>query len=174
MPFFAFFFPPRSSAAIASPAPHSATRPHRGDTRSRHRHYAPAGVPGTDLRPRIRSPVDVQGEPFGSWPRGRRSPAVRGPVRLFGGRREPAEPAQGRTSAHLVVQQVRRVVRGTRRQWPRGMGAIELCDTGELPGEALLVPRTHLPQCCRVFAQLRDQWQFPGARKRELARPKKY
>lgn len=52
-------------------------------------------------------------------------------------------------------------------EWPGGLGAQQLHNPFEQPGEALLVPRPHLAQCGRVPAQLGDQRQLPGAGERE-------
>ena len=53
------------------------------------------------------------------------------------------------SGSHPVLQQVRGVVRGPLSAGQRGLGPLQLCHSGQLPGEALLVPRTHL--------QVRDQ-----------------
>lgn len=108
--------------------------------------------------------MDLKGELVGTGARGGRSTAVRGPVRLLGGRREPTESAEGRAGADLVVQQIRGVVRGTRGQWIGWVGALQLRDAREFAGEAFLVPWTDFEERRRILAQLRHQREFPRAR----------
>lgn len=110
--------------------------------------------------------MDVQGE-LADAGGGLGPSAVRRALRLPGGRREPAQPQEGRTSAHPQLQQERRLVRGALSR-PGGVGAVQLRDPRQLAGEALLVPRAHLPQRGRVPAQLGHQRQLPGSRVREL------
>lgn len=77
------------------------------------------------------------------------------------------------TGAHPELQQERGLVRGALGR-PGGLGAVQLRDAGQLAGEALVVPRTHLAQRGRVPAQLWHQRQLPGARVGELPRPAKH
>ena len=68
-----------------------------------------------------------------------------------------------------LLQQVRGMVRGPLRPGQRGLGALQLRDPRQLPGEALLVPRPHLQERCRVPPLQRDQRQLPGPRVGVLA-----
>lgn len=69
------------------------------------------------------------------------------------------------------LQQVGGMVRGARHLRPGRLGAVQLRDAGQLAWEALVVPRADLAQRRRVPAELRHQWQLPGAREREQSRP---
>ena len=69
------------------------------------------------------------------------------------------------------LQQVRGMVRGSLSPGKCGLGALQLRDSGQLAGEALLVPRTHIKERCRVSPLQWDQWKLPSERVRVLAWP---
>ena len=60
------------------------------------------------------------------------------------------------------LQQVWGVVRGPLRPGQRGLGALQLRDPRQLPGEALLVPRTHIEERGRVPSLQWDQRELPS------------
>ena len=69
------------------------------------------------------------------------------------------------------LQQVRGVVRGPLSAGQCWLGALQLCDSGQLSGEAFLVPRAHIQERCRVPPLQWHQWELPSERVRVLARP---
>lgn len=73
--------------------------------------------------------------------------------------------------SNLELQQIRRMVRGSQRGRRRRMGPLQLRHTGQLVGEALVVPRSNLQERGRVPSQLRHQRIVPRPRVRVLAGP---
>ena len=62
------------------------------------------------------------------------------------------------------------MVRGSLCPGQRWLGSFKLCDSSQLPGETLLVPRAHLEERGRVPPVQRDQRELPRPRVRVLAR----
>ena len=60
------------------------------------------------------------------------------------------------------LQQVRRVVRGSLCPGQRWLGSLQLRDPSQLSGEALLVPRAHIKERCRVPSLQWDQRELPS------------
>ena len=69
------------------------------------------------------------------------------------------------------LQQVRGVVRGSLRPGQRRLGSLQLCDSGQLAGETLLVPRANIKERGRVPPLQWDQWKLPSERVRVIPRP---
>ena len=65
-----------------------------------------------------------------------------------------------RTNPNTELQQERRVVWGSLRVGSGRMGSVQLRDSRQFSGEALMVPRAHIAQCRRILAQFGDQWQL--------------
>ena len=69
------------------------------------------------------------------------------------------------------LQQVRGVVRGPLSPGQCRLGALQLRDSGQLAGEALLVPRPHIKERCRVSPLQWHQWKLPSERVRVISGP---